>query len=114
MAGVVPELRNAGVDVDASWELRRLRDRAVEAQARMLYFGHDGDDVRGYAERMVALDPDNPEARSLLRKVAERMAWDADAAFRAGSPGVAQNLLRECRAVIPDYPRCEAVAAGGM
>jgi hypothetical protein len=80
----------------------------------MLYFGHDGDDVRGYAERMVALDPDNPEARSLLRKVAERMAWDADAAFRAGSPGVAQNLLRECRAVIPDYPRCEAVAAGGM
>jgi hypothetical protein len=113
MPGLVADLRASGVQVDASWEVGRLLERAIRAQREMRYFGHDGDDVRGYAERMATLEPASPEARSLLLKVAERMAWDADAAFQAGSTGVAQSLLRECRAVVPGYPRCEAVAAGG-
>jgi len=110
---VVQDLRGSGVEVDVAWELNRLLERAVRAQGEMRYFGYEGDDVRGYAERMAALEPDSPEARSLLLKVAERMAWDADAAFEAGSTGVAQSLLRECRALVPNHPRCEAVAAGG-
>jgi hypothetical protein len=113
MPGVVQDLRASGVEVDASWELNRLLERAVRAQRDLRYWGNDGDDVRGYAERMMALEPANPEARSLLLKVAERMAWDAEAAFQAGSTGVAQNLLRECRTIVPNHPRCEAVAAGG-
>jgi hypothetical protein len=113
MPRVVEELRAAGVEVDASWELNRLLERAERAQAEMRYFDYEGDDVRGYAERMAALEPESPEARSLLLKVAERMAWDAEAAFQAGSTGVAQNLLRECRAIVPNHPRCEAAAAGG-
>jgi len=106
-------LRGAGVAVDATWALDRLVADAVRAQAEMRYFGNDGNDVRGVAERMIALDPANPEARSLLLKVAEHMAWDAEAAFEAGSTGVAQSLLRECRAIVPDHPRCEAAAPGG-
>jgi serine/threonine-protein kinase len=108
----VGELRGVGVEVDANWVLHRLLQQAVQAQSETRYFGFDGDDVKGYAERMVALEPESPEARSLLLKVAERMAWDAEAAFEAGSTGVAQNLLRECRALVPNHPRCEAVAAG--
>jgi hypothetical protein len=113
MPGVVADLRASGVQVDASWEVNRLLERAVRAQREMRYFGYEGDDVRGYAERMATLEPASPEARSLLLKVAERLAWDAEAAYQAGSTGVAQNLLRECRTVVPGYPRCEAVAAGG-
>jgi hypothetical protein len=113
MPGAVADLRASGVQVDASWEVDRLLERAIRAQRDMRYFGHDGDDVRGYAERMATLEPNSREARSLLLKVAERMAWDAEAAFQEGSTGVAQALLRECRTIVPGYPRCEAVAAGG-
>ena len=113
LPGALAELRRAGVEVDATWALDRLLQDAVQAQSAMRYFGSDGDDVRGYAERMTALEPGSPEARSLILKVAERMAWDAEAAFQAGAAGVAQNLLRECLALVPNHPRCEAVAAGG-
>jgi len=104
LPGTVEELRSFGLDVDTSWEVARLVELASAAQAQMRYFGGEGDDVRGYAERAAALEPDSPEARSLLLKVAERMAWDAEAARKDGAPAEAEALVRECLSILPDHP----------
>ncbi len=105
----VTELRDAGVYVDTSWEARRLRDLAATAQQRSRYYGLDGGDVRSYALRLAALQPDNPEAHSLLLKVGEHMAWDAEAALQDGSEERAQELVGSCLALVPDHPGCLAV-----
>ncbi len=109
--GTVEALRSAGLDVDTSWEVARLVGLAASAQAQTRYFGRDGDDVRGFAERAAALEPESQEARSLLLKVAERMAWDAEAALQDDAPDVAEALVRECLSMLPDHPGC--IAAGG-
>jgi hypothetical protein len=79
------------------------------AQALMRYYGLEGGDVRTYALRLAALQPDSPEAASLLLKVAERMAWDAEAALENGPTGRAEEIVRDCLALVPNHPRCEAV-----
>jgi len=79
------------------------------AQAQMRYYGLEGGDVRTYALRLAALQPDSPEARSLLLKVGERMAWDAEAALVDGPTGRAEELVRDCLALVPSHPRCQAV-----
>lgn len=107
---IVAQLRSAGVTVDASWQIRRLIELASEAQSRGRYFDLDGSDVRSYALRLGELDPESSEAASLLRKVGERMAWDAEAALQAGPPGDADRLVRQCLELVPDHPRCLAVA----
>ena len=94
--------------MDTSWEVRRLIRLAASAQEQTRYFGRDGDDVRGYAQRAAVLEPGNVEARSLLLKVAERMAWDAAAAQQDGSPEIAQELVRECLTLVPDHSGCTA------
>jgi serine/threonine-protein kinase len=109
---VAEELRESGLEVDASGEVSRLIREAAEAQARMLYFGEPGRDVRTYAQRALALDPDSDAAHSLLLKVGERMAWDADAALREGEADTASRLLEECLSLVPDHPRCLAVGEG--
>ncbi|MGE0160178.1 MAG: serine/threonine-protein kinase [Gemmatimonadales bacterium] len=110
LPATVTELRNAGISVDTSWEVRRLRDLAAGAQAATRYYGLDGGDVRTYALRLAALQPDSPEARSLLLKVGERMAWDAEAARVDGPAGRAEELVRQCLEIVPDHPRCRSVA----
>jgi len=110
MVGVVNRLRAEGVAVDVAWEARRLTDLATAAQARNQYFGMDGGDVRTYALRLAELVPGSPEATSLLLKVGERMAWDAEAALEDGPPERADQLVRECLALVPDHPRCLAVS----
>jgi len=105
----VTELRDAGIYVDTSWEVRRLREMATAAQATSRYYGLAGGDVLTYAQRLAALQPDSPEAASLLLKVGEHMAWDAEAAQADGPPGRAEELVRECLALVPDHPRCQAV-----
>jgi hypothetical protein len=112
IAGAVTEMRAAGVDVDASLEVGRLIARAAAAQASAHYYGYDGDDVRGYAERAAALDPESGEARSLLKKVAERLSWDTEAALAAGDAERARELARQCLALVPDHPRCLASQGG--
>jgi len=113
MADAVAGLRRAGVEVDTSWEVSRLIRLAAGMQARRRYFGHGGDDVQGYASRAAAIDPDSPEARSLLRKVAERMAWDAEALLQDGSGDKARALLQACLDLVPGYPRCANPAREG-
>ncbi len=112
LPGTVEGLRAAGLDVDTSWEVTRLVELAATAQAETRYFGRDGDDVRSYAERAAALEPGSQEARSLLLKVAERMAWDAEAALQDDAPDLAEALVRECLSMLPDHPGC--IAAGGQ
>ena len=109
----VERLSSAGVEVDASREVLRLIGFAADAQARSRYYGHDGEDVRSFATRVQELDPGNAAARSLLLKVAERMAWDAEAAVADGSLEAARELARACLAVVPEQPRCGAVVEGG-
>ncbi|MFG1691065.1 serine/threonine-protein kinase [Gemmatimonadota bacterium] len=111
LPGTVENLRSAGLDVDTSWEVARLIGLAASAQSQTRYFGGDGDDVRGYAERATALEPDSPEAMSLLLKVAERMAWDVEAAIQDGDSDAAEALVSECLAMLPEHPGC--TAAGG-
>lgn len=108
----VERLRAAGVGVDTSWEVARLVRQAAEAQSHRRYFGEGGETVKAYAERVAALEPDSPEARSLLLKVAERMAWDAEAALEDGAPETARELIRECLEVVPEHPRCNQVQGG--
>jgi serine/threonine protein kinase len=108
----VTQLRQAGINVDTSWEVARLIQEAVRAQAQVQYFGNGGEDVLGYAQRAASLDPESPEARSLILKVAERMAWDADAASADGDPDRAAELIGECLALIPDHPGCVAAGTG--
>jgi len=110
LPATVTELRDAGVVVDTSWELRRLRELAAGAQASTRYYGVAGADVRTYALRLAALQPDSPEARSLLLKVAERMAWDAEVALVEGPTGRAEELVRQCLELVPDHARCGTVA----
>jgi serine/threonine-protein kinase len=105
----VSQLRDAGVYVDTSWEVRRLRELAMSAQAQTRYYGLEGGDVRTYALRLAALQPDSREAESLLMKVAERMAWDAEAALVDGPTGRAEELVRDCLALVPNHPRCQSV-----
>lgn len=111
LPGTVEDLRAAGLNVDTSWEVARLVELAATAQAETRYFGRDGDDVRSYAERAAALEPESQEARSLLLKVAEHMVWDAEAALQDDAPDVAEALVRECLSMLPDHPGC--IAAGG-
>ena len=106
----VSELSTRGVAVDASWEIERLRQLAVDAQARGRYYGTAGGDVQSYALRLAELDPDSEEAASLLRKVGERMAWDAEAALDAGMSERVDELVSQCLALVPEHPRCTAVA----
>lgn len=106
----VQELRDRGIEVDASWEIRRLIDLAADAQARSRYYGVDGGDVRSYALRLSQLAPDIPEASSLLFKVGERMAWDAEAALEEGAPETARRLVDRCLSLVPDQPRCLLVS----
>lgn len=106
----VQELRDRGVEVDASWEIRRLIGLAADAQARSRYYGVDGGDVRSYALRLSQLAPDIPEASSLLFKVGERMAWDAEAALDEGASDEARRLVDRCLALVPDQPRCLLVS----
>lgn len=111
--GVVKGLRGTGLEVNTAWEVARLVRLAQEAQAQMRYFDRPGMDVRSYALRARTLDPGSPEARSLLLKVAERMAWDAEAALQDGSPEAAQELVQGCLSLVPDHPGCQAMGAGG-
>jgi len=110
---VVEDLRAAGLELDTSWEVARLIGLAADAQSQLRYFGQAGEDVLSFAERAAALEPESAEARSLLLKVAERMAWDAEAALQDGSPEVAQQLVQECLSVVPDHPGCLAVGGEG-
>ena len=107
---VVNRLRHAGVDVDVGFETRRLTDLAVAAQSRSQYFGLEGGDVRSFALRLAELVPGSPEAASLLLKVGERMAWDAQVALDEETPERARELVDQCLALVPDHPRCLAVA----
>jgi serine/threonine-protein kinase len=107
---IVRELRDGGVYVDTSWEVRRLRDLASGAQARSRYYGLEGGDVRTYATRLAVLQPESREAESLLLKVGERMAWDAEVALEEGPEGRAAELVQQCLALVPDHPRCLAVS----
>ncbi len=115
LEGDIPEmverLRASAISVDVSWEVRRLTDLAVEAQRHGRYFGLQGGDVTSYALRLAELEPESQEAASLLRKVGERMAWDADLATREGSPEQAEELVRQCLVLVPDHPRCLEVSA---
>ena len=112
LPGAVAGLRSAGLDVDTSWEVARLIGMAASAQSETRYFGRDGDDVRSYAQRAATLEPESAEARSLLLKVTERLAWDAEAARQDGSPEVADQLVRECLSLVPDHPGCMAADGG--
>lgn len=107
---VATRLREAGVDVDVSWEVARLTELAVQAQTRNRYFGLEGGDVRSYALRLAELVPASPEAASLLLKVGERMAWDAAAALTDGVPERASDLVEECLRLVAGHPRCLEVS----
>jgi len=107
----VAELRDAGVFVDASWEVLRLRGLVSEAQSRARYYGVAGGDVQTYAQRLAAIEPGSGEARSLMLKVGEHMAWDAEAALSDGSRDRAGELVAECLRIVPDHPRCISVSA---
>ncbi len=113
MAATVTDLRAAGVDVDTSWEVARIVGLAREAQAAGRYFGREGQDVQSLARRIAELEPESAEARSLLLKVAERMAWDADAALQDGDPARAEELFQACLALVPTHPRCTPTGGGG-
>jgi len=106
----VSQVREAGITVDTSWEVARLIGQAVQAQGRSQYFGADGQDVLSYSRRMTSLDPESSEARSLLLKVAERMAWEADAARADGEMDRAADLVQECYSLVPDHAGCAATA----
>jgi len=103
---VVATLAARGASVDVTWEIDRIREMAVAAQQRFRYYGIAGGDVQSYAQRLATLDPASEEAASLLRKVAERMAWDAEVALQDGPEGRAEELLEQCLALVPDHPRC--------
>ncbi len=100
-----PWASGPGVDDQVASLIRQ----AAAAQAEMRYFGQPGMDVRTFAEEAIQLEPGSREARSLLLKVAERMAWDADAALQDGSPERARELARECLRLAPEHPGCLAV-----
>ncbi|MGD8600392.1 MAG: serine/threonine-protein kinase [Gemmatimonadota bacterium] len=106
---LVEELRADDVFVDASWEVARIRGLVQQAQARSQYYGLAGGDVQTYAQRLEAVEPDSGEARSLLLKVGEHMAWDAEAALEDGSQARATELVDGCLELVPDHPRCLAV-----
>ena len=97
--------------MDVSWEVARLVDEAAAAQERLDYFGPDADDVESYAVRAAALAPEDPRARALLRKVAERMSWDAEAALAEADTARAEELADACVRLVPDHPRCTAITA---
>jgi serine/threonine-protein kinase len=107
---VVEELRAADALVDTSWEVGRLTALAREAQARSRYFGLQGGDVRTHALRLERLDPGNRAAASLLLKVGERLAWEADAALQDGMPDRARALVAECLDLVPEHSRCLEVS----
>jgi len=109
LPGVVQEIRDSGVFLDTSWEVQRLRSLAREAQARSRYYGLEGGDVRSVAQRLAVIQPGSAEAQSLLMKVAEHMAWDAEVAVEEGPEGLAAELVQECLELVPDYPSCLAV-----
>ena len=68
--------------------------------------------MQSYALRLAAVEPESAEARSLLLKVGERMAWDASAALEEGSADSAAGLVGQCLDLVPDHPRCVAVSLG--
>lgn len=109
LAGGLMILRPWASTPGVDQEVARLIRQATAAQSEMRYFGQPGMDVRTFAEEAILVEPENPEARSLLLKVAERMAWDADAALEDGSPERARELARECLRMAPEHSGCVAV-----
>lgn len=105
---LVASLRSLGLEVDTSREVARLIRDAQTAQRRMTYYGDPGSDVKSLALQARALDPESREAHSLLLKVAERLAWDADASIQEGDPEGARELARECLQLFPDHQGCLA------
>jgi hypothetical protein len=67
--------------------------------------------VQTYALRLGELDPESERVTALLRKVGERMAWDAEAALGDGVPERADELLQQCLELVPDHERCLSVTA---
>jgi len=110
MSAAVTRIRESGIDVNTSWEVARLIGQAVQAQGRSQYFGNDGQDVLSYTRRVTSLDPESPEARSLLLKVVERMAWAVDAAQADGDMERAADLVQECYSLVPGHAGCAAAA----
>jgi hypothetical protein len=106
----VEQLRGQGIFVDAAWEVQRIRGLVRRAQERAQYYGIAGGDVQTYALRLAAVEPESGEARSLLLKVGERMAWDAEAALDEGSADRAGELVGDCLELVPDHPRCLTVS----
>ncbi len=105
----VADLRNSGINVDTYFEVQRLTGLAQTAQGRSRYYGLEGGDVLSYAQRLATLDPNSGDARSLLLKVGERMAWDAEEALIEGSVDLAGELVATCLELVPEHPRCLAV-----
>ncbi len=107
LGGLLRTLRNQGVQVFTWGAVAPLLAEAARAQRDLRYYGYPGQDVESYARRLLELDPLSPEGRSLLRKVAERMSWDAEDAQARGDPVGAQRLRERCRALVPEHPRCQ-------
>ncbi|MEX2527886.1 MAG: serine/threonine-protein kinase [Gemmatimonadota bacterium] len=105
----VASLDAVGVEVDTSAEVARLVGLAAEAQRDMRYYHDSGEDVREYALRAEILDPTRPEPRSLLLKVAERMAWDAQAMAADGEANASAALVEECLTLVAEHPGCLAL-----
>jgi hypothetical protein len=110
LLALIRSLEEAGASVDVSHEARRLTSLATEAQGRNRYFGMEGSDVQSYATRLSQLQPDSPEATSLLLKVGERMAWDAAVALTDGPRERANELVTACLALVPGHPRCMEIS----
>lgn len=109
LSRAVASLEAVGVEVDTSAEVARLVGLAAEAQRLMRYYHDSGEDVREYALRAEGLDPTRPEPRSLLLKVAERMAWDAQAMAAEGDANASEELVEECLALVAEHPGCMAL-----
>ncbi|MFQ5537963.1 MAG: serine/threonine-protein kinase [Gemmatimonadota bacterium] len=109
---VLRRLREEGLAVDPWPRVARLLDEVARAQKRQAYFGSPGSDVASLARRIQALDPESPEARSLLRKVGERMSWDAEAAAGEGDIQQATSLVSRCLELVPDHPSCLKLRQG--
>lgn len=106
VTNILGTLRSQGVRVVAWGGVSPLLQEAARAQRDFRYYGYPGQDVESFARGVLELDPLSPEGRSLLRKVAERISWDADLAQARGDREEAESLRKRCRALVPEHPRC--------
>lgn len=70
-----------------------------------------GDNAYKYYQMVLAIEPDNAEARAGLQKIVDRYVWFLQKSRAEGKLSAAMRALQKAESVLPDDPRLQSIRA---